>query len=192
VKTNRLYKILRVILVPIFKFIYRYEIVNEEYIPKEGRIIIAGNHKHALDPTLVISSTKRVIHFMVKRELHEGLIGFFLKRLATIPIDRTKKNVSATNSAIQVLENEEPLGMFPEGTRNKTDKSIMNFRHGAVSLASKTNSPIIPFAITGTFKPFKKGLKITYGEHFYVNDMDISKANELLMKKVTEMIQARN
>ena len=68
-KQYYLYKIFRTIFLPIFKFIYKPQIVNKHYIPKEGSAIIAGNHKHAVDPTLVMSNTNRIVHFMAKEEL---------------------------------------------------------------------------------------------------------------------------
>ena len=57
-----LYKILRPIFTVIFKLYYNPTIINKEYIPKDGSAVIAGNHKHALDPILVDVCTKRVVH----------------------------------------------------------------------------------------------------------------------------------
>ena len=43
--------------------------LNLENIPKDEAIIFAGNHKHAVDPTMVMMSTKRIVHYMAKEEL---------------------------------------------------------------------------------------------------------------------------
>ncbi len=41
-----LYHVLRVIVVFLLKVIYGIKIVNKNNIPKEGPIILVGNHKH--------------------------------------------------------------------------------------------------------------------------------------------------
>ena len=61
-----LYTIFQPIAAFLIKVIYRPKIINKDVIPKEGSIILAGNHKMAFDPVLVTCSTKRTIHFMAK------------------------------------------------------------------------------------------------------------------------------
>ena len=67
-----LYKILRPIITFLFKMLYRPKILGNENIPKTGRIILAGNHTNNLDCAMLISSTKRNIHFLAKAELFKG------------------------------------------------------------------------------------------------------------------------
>ncbi len=64
-----LYYILRPIVVFLLKFIYRIKIVNKDYIPKTGPVILVGNHKHNYDFISLISGTKRIVHFLCKKEL---------------------------------------------------------------------------------------------------------------------------
>lgn len=61
-----LYKIFQPIAAFLVKLIYQPKIINKQVIPKEGRVILAGNHKMAFDPVLVTYGTKRTIHFMAK------------------------------------------------------------------------------------------------------------------------------
>ena len=67
-----LYRITRPIITSLFKIIYRPEIIGKENIPKEGKIVLAGNHTNNFDCLLLISSTKRTIHFLAKDELVKG------------------------------------------------------------------------------------------------------------------------
>ena len=48
-----LYKFLRPIFTVIFKLYFNPTYINKEAIPLEGACVIAGNHKHALDPIFV-------------------------------------------------------------------------------------------------------------------------------------------
>ena len=63
-KVPLLYHIGKFLLKPVFKFYYNPKIIGKENIPKEGPIIIAGNHKHLYDQCLPIISTKRPIHYI--------------------------------------------------------------------------------------------------------------------------------
>ena len=61
-KVPALYKIGRFILKPIFLFYYNPKSIGHNKIPKEGPILIVGNHKHIYDQFLTIIKTKRGIH----------------------------------------------------------------------------------------------------------------------------------
>ena len=61
------------ILLPYFcKIFYRPAYIGLENIPKDGSIVLAGNHTNNLDCILLISSTNRTIHFLAKDELIKG------------------------------------------------------------------------------------------------------------------------
>ena len=93
---NTAYKVLRTILTPIYKFYYNPKIIGKENIPKEGSIIIAGNHKHLMDQCNIIISTKRVITYMAKKEYFDNpLTKVFFKMVKCIPVDRSKKDENA-------------------------------------------------------------------------------------------------
>ena len=186
---SRLYRILRPIVVFLLKGVYRIKIVNKEYIPKTGPIIFVGNHKHNYDFISLISGTKRIVHFLAKKELMDKH-GWFFGKLGIIPVDRSTKNKEAMTEAIEMLENGEVIGIFPEGTFNKTEYVIMPFKYGAVKMASVTDASIIPFAITGEYKRFRKGLKIEFGKPYKINDKkDLKKENIKLMNKVIKLMK---
>lgn len=64
-----LYKTLKLIYSPLLKILYRPKAYGIENIPKEGAIILAGNHRHAFDPVVVMAHTKRTVHYMAKESL---------------------------------------------------------------------------------------------------------------------------
>ena len=188
----RLYRILRPIVVFLLKFIYRIKVVNKEYVPKEGPIIFVGNHKHNYDFISLLCGTKRVVHFLGKKELIEKH-GWLFKRLPVIPVDRSAKNKEAMEEATRLVQSGEAIGIFPEGTFNKTEYLIMPFKYGAVRIAKDTNASIIPFAITGEYKRFRKGLKIEFGKPYKIEDKkDLTKENIKLMNKVVRLMRGNN
>ena len=184
-----LYKILRPIFTGIFKLYYNPTIINENYIPQEGAAVIAGNHKHALDPILVDVCTKRVIHTLAKKDLHDGKFGWLFKSVGTIPVDlKAQHNKEALNSAIEYLNEGELINVSPEAKRNYTNEVLLPFKVGSVVMAKRTNTKIIPYSITGDYKFRSKNLKITFGEPIDVSKFEVQHANELLYKKVKELL----
>lgn len=259
------YKFLRPILGAIYKFWYNPKIIGKENIPEDGSIVIVGNHIHIMDQCNIIISTKRCIHYMAKKEYFEGKYKKFFKSVGCIPVDRSKKDEEAVSSALEVLRNNEALGLFPEGTRNglkderikelynkyiednldyetftkkiknnKTsqvnyleellenkiitkdefldnmysvdqflndliinhritkeeyfDNILLPFKFGAVSMAHKTDSYLVPFAITGDYKFRSKNLTIRIGKPLKP-DADLKVANEKLNKAIRDLMK---
>ncbi len=105
--------------------------------------------------------------------------------MGIIPVNRRTKDKAALETAVQYLNNEKLIGIFPEGTINRTEDIIMPFKFGAVKMARDTKTPIIPFVITGKYKPFKKNIKIQFMKPIAVSD-DLEEANNNLMSIVSE------
>ena len=186
-----IYRLAKFILSPIFKLYYNPTIIGKENIPKEGSIIIAGNHKHLYDQCLAIISTKRIINYMVKKEYFENKkVAWFFKSVGCISVDRTKKDPRAKEQAINILKKEGAIGIFSEGTRNRTNKVLLPFKYGCVSIAQKTNSYIVPFGISGDYKFRSKNLKIVFGKPFKVNSLTLEEANKKLEEKVLSLISS--
>lgn len=184
------YSLLTPIMRVLFRFYYNPKIINKEVIPKEGPILIVGNHKHIYDQCLTIMATKRVIHYMAKKEYFDGKMAWFFKLVGCIPVDRSIKDHNATNKALKVLNSGGAIGLFPEGTRNKTkDVFLLPFKFGTVSMAKKTNATIIPFGLTGDYKFRSKNLTIRYGTPFKVGEMDLEDANKKLYEEVERLMR---
>ena len=172
----------------LFKIYYNPTIINKEVIPTDGPILIVGNHKHIYDQCLTIMATKRPIHYMAKKEYFDGKMAWFFKMVGCISINRQEKNPEAKNYATLILKNNGAIGLFPEGTRNRTKNLLLPFKFGTVSLAKKTNATIIPFGITGDYKFRSKNLTIRYGQPFKVNDLSLEDANNKLYHEVERLL----
>lgn len=185
-----LYKIGRFILGPIFKLYYNPKVIDKENIPKSGAILIVGNHKHLYDQCLTIISTKRGIHYMAKKEYFDNKkTAWFFKGTGCISVDRSKKDKNSVELALSVLKDEGAIGLFPEGTRNRTKEILLPFKFGAVSMAKKTDAYLVPFGITGDYKFRSKNLTIRYGKPFKVTDMELEDANEKLFNEVKNLMK---
>lgn len=186
-----LYYLIRPILLVVAKVIYNPKIIGKENIPKKEGCVIACNHVHAFDPAMLIYSTRRIVHFIAKKELFEGKMKWFYLSFGTIPVDRDKKNPLALKVAEEYLENNEVIGIFPEGTRNKERGSLLPFKFGAVKMASVTGKKIIPCIIKGNYKVFKSDIRIIFGKEIDISDMALEKANDILRDRMLEMLEEK-
>ena len=190
-KNETAFKLFSPILRLIFKFYYTPKIVNKEAIPTEGPILVVCNHKHVFDQCFAIIATKRPLRYMAKKEYFDGKFAWFFKLAGCIPVDRTIHDDAAKAAALEVLNLDGAVGLFPEGTRNKTnDKFLLDFKFGTVSMAQKTGATIVPCGLTGDYKFWSKNLMFRVGKPFKVDkDMDLAEANEKLYKEMEKIMK---
>jgi len=181
------YTIYKFLLAPIFLLYYRPKFINKNYIPKKGPVIFCGNHMHVYDQCFPMLSTNRMIHYLAKKEYFDSKFKWFFKSAGCISVNRNIKDETAKASALELLKKGYAVGIFPEGTRNKTDNLLLPFKFGAVSMAEKTNSYIVPFAITGKYKFKKNNLKITFAKPFKVEG-SLEEANNKLYEEIKKLL----
>ena len=187
-KDTKLYSFFRPIVFFLMKIFFRIQIINNNNIPNEGKVVLAGNHTSVLDAFLVMSTTKRHIHFLAKKELFSGLTGIVINRMGLIPVDRqAKEKKDVLINATNYLNNNKIIGIFPEGTTEK-DKypNLLPFKKGAVRLSYETNTKIIPFKIIGNYKLFRKSVKIIIGKPIKATK-DLEKSNKILYNLINNM-----
>lgn len=156
---------------------------------KEG-FIISSNHLSNFDVMLFDIKFRRKIYYLAKKELFKNkLSGGFLKAVGAIKVDRQSSDVGAFKSAIKVLKNNKPLGIFPEGTRNKSEdySNMMEVKSGAIVFASKTGVPIIPLAIYRRPKLFRRNV-ILVGDKFYPQGINPKKLTKEEIAQNTERL----
>lgn len=182
------YKIVRIPVSIIFKILYRPTIVGIENIPKKGRCVLAGNHTKWLDPVMLVAVSKRQVHFLAKEELFHGITKSIVKGMGAISVNRKIHDKNVLINACSELKVGSCIGVFPEGTINRTDDIIMPFKIGAVKMSADTDSYLVPFVITGKYKLFRKGIKIEFLKKMKIGK-NLEKENDKLMKLVSEKIK---
>ncbi len=187
-----MYTFAKYIYIIFTSLLYPVEVKGLENIPKEGPVILAGNHLSNVDGIFMMRKVPRQVHFIIKKELVEGIFGWIFKAVGFIPVDRnSNNNKEGLDKATELLENNEVIGIFPEGTFNKSEYVILPFKMGACYLANKTNAYIVPFSI-GKVRMFHK-TKIVFGKSYQIKDKDdLRKENITLMNKVINLLYESN
>ena len=108
--------------------------------------------------------------------------------MGIIPVNRRIHDKNALHNAIEVLKEDKVIGIFPEGTINKTDDVIMPFKIGAVKMSKDTNSLLIPFTITGKYKIFKKSITLEFLTPYQVEG-ELEEENKKLMSMIEKKLK---
>ena len=182
-KDTLFYKTVKPLVILLIKGLFHPKVKGLENIPQEGRVLLAGNHTKWLDPVTLVGITKRPIHFLAKEELFHGKLSWIVKGMGCVPVNRKIHDKGALHEAIEFLENDLCIGIFPEGTINRTEEIIMPFKIGAVKACHDTKTKLVPFIITGKYKVFGKSVTIEFLEPLTIQD-DLEKENERFMEIV--------
>lgn len=179
-----LYSFAKTVVYAALKPIYRFEVIGIEKFPKEGGILLCANHIDALDPPVVGINAPRPVNFMAKEELFNiPILKNILPGVNAFPVKRGMSDRDALRMAIKLLKNGEVVGLFPEGTRSKDGKLGKGFS-GAGFFALRGDANVVPCAIIGPYKPFRK-LKIVFGDMIDIQPFRERKASA---DEVTEVI----
>ena len=184
-----LYRISRPFIRLFMYIAYRPKYIGLDNIPKDGRIVLSGNHTNNLDCWLLMSCTKRTIHFLAKDSLVKGWKGIIFKNMGVIPVNRKIHDKNALINAEKALEEDKVIGIFPEGTINREKKEpTLPFKIGSVKMAYDTNTKIVPFVITGKYKFFNNNLKIEFLKPIIIKE-DLGKENDRLRSIINKKLE---
>ena len=91
-------------------------------------------------------------------------------------------------AADEILKNGGILGIFPEGTRNRTKEILLPFKYGAVSMAQKNDAYLLPAVNVGKNTPFLSHARMYIGEPYKIDKAaDLKSENEKLRQIIYDM-----
>ncbi|MEK4200532.1 lysophospholipid acyltransferase family protein [Cytobacillus sp. FSL K6-0265] len=187
------YTFARSIVKGLLKPVYRMDVKGRENVPVEGGVLLCCNHIDNLDPPIVGITAPRDIHFMAKEELFNApVLGKLLPHLNAFSVKRGMSDREALRKGLKVLKEGNVLGLFPEGTRSKTGE-VGKGLAGAGFFALRSDAAVVPCAIIGPYKPFRK-LKVVYGKPIPMDEIRAKKVNaeettDIIMNEIKKLIE---
>lgn len=201
-KEYKMYHILMPICLAVCKTKMKVQYIGKENIPKEGGFILACNHVSNFDPIALGGSNVRPIHYMSKYELFKNpFVAWFLTHLNAFPVKRGQNDTTSIDYAENIIKRGWVLGMFPEGTRNRSGKPGKP-KSGVAFIAKATNADVLPCAIysdsgykSGTLLTVRFG-KLIKNEEFGFSEegshTEIKNAAKRVMSEITELWEEGN
>lgn len=159
-----LYWVLKVTLGPILHLVFRPWVEGLENVPKEGPVILAGNHLSFADHFFGPLHLNRKVISLGKAEYFtgtgvKGLVSrLFFSGVGTVPLDRSggKASEAALRTGLRILREGHILGIYPEGTRSP-DGRLYKGKTGVARLALESRAPVVPWALINTFEIMPTG-----------------------------------
>ena len=192
---DRFYWFTHKVLKGILKVALRTKVNGVDNIPQNGPLIVVSNHSSNLDPPVLGVALNRKIHYMAKSELFDNpFLAKVMRTYGAFPVERGRADTKAIRQALKFIDNDELLGIFPEGTRNKTAK-VGPAKLGSVLLATKSQAPLLPVGLK-TRHPFKKGVEVNIGKPFTLDDyydrkldrQEMKEAGKVIMEQIRELL----
>lgn len=138
------------------------EVIGKENLPKEGPVLYVATHKSVFDIVVLTTIIDEPTIFIGKKELASTpVVHKWFESMGCIYLDRSdmRQALQSILKGIDELKKGQSIVLFPEGTRSMGN-DIKPFKEGGFKLATKTKVPIIPIAMSNTFKVLEEKKRI--------------------------------
>lgn len=160
----------------------KVEYIGEENIPTDTPVLYIGNHRSFFDIVLTYVRVPRPTGYISKKEIEKvPLLNIWMRNLNCLFLDREniKEGMQTILAAIDMMKNGKSVCIFPEGSRNKEEGTLLPFHEGSFKIAVKSGCPIVPMTINNSAAIFenqfpfikKAHVIIEYGKPVYPKEL---------------------
>ncbi len=155
------YRGFRVFALGLFRVWTRLRIEGVENIPTEGGFVLApGGHRSLIDTPAAAVASPRLLRFMgAEKYFAVPGVGWALRSVGGFPVERDATDRAALRLAEDLLNQGEPLVIFPEATRFE-GPVVQPLKQGAAFLAARAGVPVVPVGFGGAARAWPKGKKL--------------------------------
>ena len=178
-------------------------VIGEENVPDEP-VLFIGNHRSYFDIVITYARCKNLTGYIAKKEMEKiPLLSTWMRYLHCLFLDRKdiKQGLKTILTAVDKVKSGISICIFPEGTRNrnKDELDMLPFHEGSFKIATKTNCPIIPIAISNSANIFEAHFPkispakvvVEYGKPIYPDELskeDKRHVGEYTQNVIREML----
>ena len=154
------YRVVARLLTALSWILFRPQVVGAENIPLTGPVLIAPVHRSNVDFAFTLFISPRKVFFMTKDALFKvPVLGPLVRHLGAFPVRRGMADRDSLILAEEVLRRGHTLVLFPEGTRK--EGPVVGLLHdGAMFVAARTGSMVVPVGIGGSDRAMPPGAKL--------------------------------
>lgn len=158
-------------------------VIGEENVPKDEPVLYVGNHRSYFDILITYVRVPRLTGYMSKIEiLRIPSLNTWMKYLHCVFLDRSdiKAGMQSILTAIDKIKAGISICIFPEGTRNRTEDTFLEFHNGSFKVAEKSGCAIVPMSINNAGHIFEDHIPwirrthvvLEYCKPIYMNELD--------------------
>lgn len=176
--------------------IYRFH--RNPKIKRGKPYVIIANHRSNLDAPVAAISCRGRVRYLAKKELLKVPVMGQIFAVMSVYVDRSspQDRKASVEKLKQYISEGDSIFLFPEGTRNKTtDRSMIDFKDGAFTIAIQTQTPIMPMIYVGSDRLMpNSGLLMRPGfiDVYYMDPVDVAGLTDadipMLKQKVRDMM----
>ena len=161
----------------------RIIIKNKENVPKDTAVLYVPNHRSIFDILITYIQVPRPTGYISKIEVKKvPLLRWWMKHLYCLFLDRDdiKQGLKTVLTGVEQAKSGISMTIFPEGTRNKEEGTLLPFKEGSFKIAEKGGVPIVPVTILNSASIFENHLPkikattviVEYGTPIYPKELD--------------------
>ncbi len=157
-----MYRFLRKVLPPVCNRYFSLQVEGVHHVPTDSPAVLASNHLSFVDSIVLPVSLDRPLYYLGKADYWDSWrTRWFFEGTGVVPVDRAggDKAEGALRTGVRILESNELLGIYPEGTRSP-DGRLYRGKTGPARIAITAGVPIIPCAVIGTDKAWPEGSRV--------------------------------
>ncbi len=169
--------------------------IGEENIPSDTPVLYIGNHRSFFDIVLTYIRVPRPTGYIAKKSMEKvPLLNIWMRNLHCLFLDRENLKAGAQTiiEAINQMKGGTSICIFPEGTRNKEEGTLLPFHEGSFKIAAKAGCPIIPMTINNSAAVFENQFPKIKKAHViieYGKPIDINELSKEQQKKIASYVQ---
>ena len=139
----------------LFGWRYRLKVTGLDNLPKNGPVLLLGNHISWIDFALIQWATPRTIRFVVHDDYYrKPIFNWILRGVGAVSI-RPENSRNAMQNIIKLLNDDCVVGIFPEGHISTTGE-LSDLKRGFEKILAECNDNVlvVPFAINNMWGSF--------------------------------------
>ena len=150
------YRALRLVAVPLFRLLFRFQVNGRERIPRSGTYVVIGNHLGWMDAVTLslFFPIEPRLHFLADPTgmMRQPLLWALIRAIGgLVPVDRARHGDRGLFRYVDhCLEIGGAVALFPEADFGPREGALLPFKKGFAHFAVDAAVPVVPIALSGT------------------------------------------